>query len=201
MAYARHKLRQCKQRKPNWKTKASQQHLSAQRFPPLLTTPLHPPPPLAATLVICFITRVRNLLTLLRATHTLRGLQHQLAKGCVRKPLLPLPPLPWFTPTLSFACWSLLWSVFFVIIIMFVCPFVALDWRTNCQLGIAWQFINPPASTIRCATPRLVRCAAPCTCSCVIDKRFPMLTYISAAARFLSHFNGILTAENVDSDL
>lgn len=39
MAYARHKLRQCKQRKPNWKTKASQQHLSAQRFPPLSPSP------------------------------------------------------------------------------------------------------------------------------------------------------------------
>lgn len=92
MAYARHKLRQCKQRKPNWKTKASQQHLSAQRFPPL-----SPPPPLAATLVICFITRVRNLLTLPRATHTQR-VATPVGQGVRAHPPPPSPSLAMVYP-------------------------------------------------------------------------------------------------------
>lgn len=113
MAYARHKLRQCKQRKPNWKTKASQQHLSAQRSPclPPLSPPL-PCPPFPSSLSYYSCHLLYNLCQKpldSAPSDTHWGLQHQLAKGCVRTPLsisraLSLSLLPCLTPSFcSFA--------------------------------------------------------------------------------------------------
>lgn len=68
---------------------------------PLPPSSLHPPPPLSATLVICFITRVRNLLTLLRATHTKRVATPVGQGVCAHPP--PLPSLSLSTLPLPFA--------------------------------------------------------------------------------------------------
>lgn len=115
-----------------------------------LPSSVHPsPPPLVATLVICFITRVRNLLTLPRATHK-EGCNTSWPRGVCAPP----------APSLSL---SLLPFPFAHSLIPFVKCFLRYYYvcLPICRLGLAHKLParhrltvhKSAASTIRCATP------------------------------------------------
>lgn len=187
MAYARHKLRQMQTERANSIRKQKQHttfvgstrgHPSTPSLLPLRPSPCSPACPChlpynsCQTSWLCHNTRV--------ATPVGQGV-------CASSYPLLLPlPYPFRSAAAASPADPFCWSVSGFVIIMFVCPFVAFDWRIS---GLHLAVHKSAAlSTIRCAMPM-----RPPLCTCYVWSI--NTTYISAAARFLSRFNGILTAQ------